>query len=279
MHVRRFTSEYEEIAWLYGENAAAMRMREEARDTPVIRWIARDEGEVTGAVVAWLRPDNRMFLTFKVRDVDSYGPLVAAAASELGRSLSTSVNPELVGPYAALIDAGFETETVGERFRVPFADAMRVVRRAWVPSGYRIASVVDLDEGRVFELDNAIRNLVPGTDGWAGDPTWFHAELESEAFDKDAYLVAVEEATDRYGGLIRIWRNPAGPHLGLIGVLPDHRVQPLAAALLKQGLAAAADWGFDAVYADTSPSNAHTYPRLERLGAERIGGFVQMTRA
>ena len=123
-----------------------------------------------------------------------------------------------------------------------------------------------------------LRNLVPGTDGWAGDVQALRAELTSPEFDSSAYLVAVEQSSGTLAGLVRIWHNPSGPRLGLIGVLPAHRHKPLAAALLKEALSAAATWGFDEFVSQTSPANAHTYPRLRRMGLAPIGSFVQLVR-
>lgn len=77
---------------------------------------------------------------------------------------------------------------------------------------------------------------------------------------------------------MRIWRNPSGPRLGLIGVLPGHRSKPIAAALLKQALSAAATRGYVDLISETSPDNVYTYPRLRRMGATPIGSFEQMVR-
>ena len=70
----------------------------------------------------------------------------------------------------------------------------------------------------------------------------FHEELtDAPPFDPDGYLVAVDKRTGRYVGLVRFWRNPTGPRLGLLGVLPEFRIPSLAAGLLEAGLTGAAD--------------------------------------
>ncbi len=150
------------------------------------------------------------------------------------------------------------------------------MRRAWIPSGYAVRSVADVDEERAFALDNRVRSLVPGTDGWIGNRDWFSDELRSEELDPNAYLLAVEQATDEFAGLVRIWRNPDGPRLGLIGILPEHRRTPLAAALLKQGLEAASTWGHEAFGTETSLANKGTYPALRRMGLTPVGRFHQL---
>jgi GNAT superfamily N-acetyltransferase len=100
--------------------------------------------------------------------------------------------------------------------------------------------------------------------------------VEAPPFDRAAYLVGVVDGTGEYAGLVRIWRNPSGPRLGLVGVRRPYRSTPLAAALLKQGLAAASRWGHEAFTTETSLSNRAIYPRLTRLGAESLGRSHQL---
>jgi GNAT superfamily N-acetyltransferase len=88
----------------------------------------------------------------------------------------------------------------------------------------------------------------------------------------------VEDRSGEYVGLIRIWRNPAGPRLGLVGVRRDHRGSPLAPALLERALTAAETWGHPTFETETSSSNRVVYPRMQRVGAESLGRFFQMVR-
>lgn len=278
MDVYRFTDEYELVAPLYAVTPSVLENRDRRQGQPLQRWFAQEGGRALGAVLTWLRPDDRLFLMFKVNDVRAYRPLVDAVDSALGRSYSTMLEAAETDRVAALQQCGFEVEMVAERFRITFSEVLGLLERAWVPTGYEIWSITDVDERKAFELDNAIRNLVPGTDGWYGDAAWFHDELNSPEFAADAYLIAIDQATGDHVGLLRIWRNPDGPRLGLIGVLPEHRSKPLAAALLKQGLHAASGWGYDSFLTETSPSNPHTFPRMKKLKSEQLGGFVQLTR-
>ncbi len=277
MLTRRFIDEYELVAPLLGRSVADLR-EADAVSPPRARWFAQDGGTVAGVATARLRPDQRMFLRFVVTDPAAYEPLVSAADAVLRCAITTHVDGSAERDLAALAAAGFEREMVGEVYRVRFDRALRLLRRAWTPTGYRLEAADAVYEDELFALDNALRNLVPGTDGWAGDREAFRQELRSPEFDASAYLVAVEDDSDRLVGLVRIWRNPSGPRLGLIGVLPRHRAQPLAAALLKTALTAAAGWGFDELISETSPANPHTYPRLRRMGAVPVGSFVQLVR-
>ena len=277
VRIEKFSDEYELIAPLYGMSASDLRDRDQRQGQFLQRWYVMDEERVVAAAVPWLRPDDRMFLAFRVEDVRAYGLLADVINQALNRPVSTMCEDAEAEHLKALMEAGFRIETTADRFVVSFMPALALLDRAWVPRGYAIRSVSDVDERRAFELDNEIRNLVPGTDGWVGDREWFGEELRSPEFDPSAYLIAVEEATDAYVGLLRIWRNPTGPRLGLIGILPEHRRRPMAAALLKQGLSAASTWGHDTFATETSPSNPHTYPRLVRMGFNRVGRFHQLT--
>lgn len=277
MLTRRFEGEYALVAKLHGLTAAVMRERDAAAP-PLARWFILDDRGVVGAATARRRPDGRTFLRFVVSDLAAYLPLVLAADSELRCPLTTHMDDAAVDHLAALAAAGFRTEVVGHVFRVRFDSALRLLRRAWVPRGYRVERADAVEEVELLALDDALRDLVPGTGGWAGDPIAFHEELSSPEFDASAYLVAVEEESGALVGLVRIWRNASGPRLGLIGVLPDHRGKPIAAVLLKDAVTAAATWGFEELVAETSPQNPHTYPRLQRMGASPVGGFVQLMR-
>lgn len=278
MQVARFTDQYAEVAPVYGTTVDELRARDERQSQVLQRWIAVEDDVVIGALVTWLRPDNRMFLMFRVTDPRVYGPLTDAAGVALGRSVTTMCDDAETEHLAALQDAGFRIEMSGDRFAIPFDVLLPRLDRAWVPKRYVIRSVADVDEDRAFRLDNKVRNLVPGTDGWYGDREWFGKELRSDEFDPTAYLIAIEEATETYAGLLRVWRNPDGPRLGLVAVLPEHRVRPLAGALLKRGLNAASTWGFDNLVTETSPDNPDTYPGLMRMRLQPVGRFHQLTR-
>jgi hypothetical protein len=79
-------------------------------------------------------------------------------------------------------------------------------------------------------------------------------------------------------GLVRIWRNPGEPSLGLIGVLPKHRHTTLAAEMLRRALTTASTWGSDTFTAATSPANPVIYPRMRLLDAEPLRGTIRFVR-
>ncbi|GMQ85096.1 MAG: hypothetical protein BMS9Abin07_0661 [Acidimicrobiia bacterium] len=278
MEIAAFVDQYELAAGLYGIGAEEMRRRDQGNNS-VRRWLAIRNGNAVGAVTARLRPDNRMFVTFVVRELSAYGPLTETAAAAAGRTLYTTVDEDDRPKVIALTAAGFAREFVAERFRIRFDTALARLSRAWVPSGLSIHTADSVDQRRLFTLDNTIRHDIPGTDGWRGDREWFRDELtESPPFDASAYLVAVDNRNGEYVGLVRIWRNPTGPRFGLVGVIRQYRDIPIAAALLKHALTAASEWGHPTFTTETSRGNKVIYPRLKRLDAEHLGQLLRLIR-
>ena len=256
-------------------------------------WVAVEDERVVAGVRIVERPDGRAFLRFSGDWEQVAQPLTDAVAEDLDHPLFAFADADSAS-FDSLRSAGFAVDLVEERFRVPFATALAALRRAPTPTNIEIVSIGTLvptsvqqppdagtakrNERLLFDLDNIIRNDVPGTDGWVGNFQWFRAEIaESPPFDPSAYLVAIDRA-GHYVGLVRVWRNPSGPRLGLIGVRREWRGTFLAAALLKRALGAAAGWGHESFVTETSPANPVVYNNLVRLGASREGQFYQMIR-
>ena len=244
-----------------------------------MRWLAVQDDVAIAAVSARRRPDSRFFVSLVGQDRTAHEPLVATAGEALMSALHTFVNEADSDSIRELRRAGFDVEVVEEAFRIRFDRVLSRLRRSWIPRGIGVHPADSVDPDRLVKLDNSIRQDVPGCDGWQGDRTWLAAELaESPPFDRSAYLVAVDERNGDHVGLIRIWRNPDGPRLGLVGVTRSHRNTTLAAGLLKQALTAASRWGHDSFVAETSPDNPVVYRRMASVGAESLGRFFQMAR-
>lgn len=275
MLVSPFDGDYDAIAPVHGVDATAVRTRDLRLGRPK-RWVAWDEGRAIATVTASPRPDQRLFMSFEGVD-DAIGPLALAAAQELDRPIHALVASSDTIRLDQLTNVGFVIESTIESFDVPFLAARRALRRAWLPAGHRVISAAVADRTRLFELDNLVRNDVPGCDGWLGRREWFDAELDdAPPFDPDAYLVMEHMASCAYVGLVRIWRNPTGPRLGLVGTRRTHRRAPFAAHLLDLALRAASGWGFDTFATEASTANRVTHPALRRLGAMSTGMSHQL---
>lgn len=242
------------------------------------RWVAiGDRGAVAG-IEARLRPDGRVFLSVHGTDRDAHALLIEHARASLGRPLHVTFRKDRPPGRQVLIDTGFRTTLIEDLFIVDFAAALEAVSRAWIPSGHSIVSAAAVDADRLFELDNRLRRLVAGTEDWKGDRGMFDAELaESPPFDADGYLVGRDERSGELTGLIRFWRNPSGPRLGMIGVVPELRGTTLGPALLTRGLEAASSWGSTDFVTETTRSNGHVHHRLIAIGASVTGSIEIMT--
>ena len=219
------------------------------------------------------RPDRRTFLAFSDCGPEEYGPLVESAAAANPGPLFASV-PADGDALPALLRAGFVEELIFEHFRVRFDVVLARLPRDRVPRGVAIVPARDVDEDRLFTLDNTLRQDVPGTDGWRGNREWFRDEMT----DRAAYHVAVDQGNGEYVGLARIWHDDADPNFGLLGVVRQYRRTSIAAALARAALAEAASWGIPAFVTGACVDNPQTYPVLVRLGGERLGRRVQLVR-
>src|SRR5262249_18835871 len=127
-------------------------------------------------------------------------------------------------------------------------------------------------------LDDALRQDVPGSEGWQWDAGDFRAETFGPFFDPATYLVAVDRASGEYAGLVRIWRNRAGPRLGLIATLAPYRRRRVARALLGQAFAVLAARGDTSVTCELDDTNVASVSWLTGLGARRYGGNAELIR-
>jgi GNAT superfamily N-acetyltransferase len=159
----------------------------------------------------FLRPDGGTF-TRNPADVDPRVDVYASVTGELG-------------PW---LDAGFVVHRRENRYIVPTTTATD----AAPPAGIR-SSPPTAGEHRLRELDDLLRQDVPGTDGWHWaeadfcDDTW-----KNPHFDPAVYVVAVDEVRDGYVGIARIWLRAAGAHPGFVGVGREYRRRGIGAALL-----------------------------------------------
>ena len=211
-----------------GMAAAALAV---SRMRPALTWRALDGDLVAGEVSARLRPDNRWFLYFDTWRADAYPPLADAVACDLGRDLYVTLEDAEYDALDACAQAGFAVHRRESYYRIPADRAVAGLAGAVLPAGLDVLSAADADITRLRLLDDALRQDVPGSAGWRWDAEQFRAETFGPFFDPATYLVAVDRASGEYAALVRIWRNRAGPRLGLIAT------RPVPAARGRQGAA------------------------------------------
>ena len=137
------------------------------------------------------------------------------------------------------------------------------------PDGVVIISANDGFEDQLRLLDDALRQDVPGTEGWQWDPAGFNEETFGSDFDPATYLVAVDVASGEYIGLVRVWNSPGRPRLGLIAVLPPYRRRGLATVLLARAFRALHERGKKEVTAEVDDTNAAGGAIMSKLRRRR----------
>ena len=215
----------------------------------------------------FVRPDGRCF----VRD-----PADAVHAPD--RRLYATVDEADAGTQERWEQLGFEVSRREGVYLVPTDPAVTGLRDVEAPSGFLFVSADRVDEDRLRLLDDALRQDVPGTDGWRWSEAAFHEETFCAEFDPATYLVAVEQTRGEYVGLARVWNKPSGSRIGLVGVLAQYRRRGIARALLAPPLAVLHHRGKHDVFAAVDDTNVASVSLISGLGAERIGGAIEFVR-
>ena len=227
-------------------------------------WRAVDaDGRIVGVARVLRRPDDRRILLRRSHDPAVRAELLTVAEHVPGDLYLITGEDET--------PAGFTVSRREHLYRIPVRQ-----QPGTIPPGYTVVSAGDADEDRLRELDDALRQDIPGADGWHSTPEEFRRDTYGEDFDPATYLVAVD-ATGTYAGLVRVWRN-AVPRLGMIAIVPEHRNRGLARGLLALVFAVLRDRGHDHVTTEVDESNLPSNTLMRSLGAERTGGEIEWVR-
>jgi ribosomal protein S18 acetylase RimI-like enzyme len=226
-----------------------------------------------GRLIAQYRPNQRWYLLLRDAEPDAVGALIDAAVQALQQDLLIEVNESDTETLNTLAARGFSVSRREHLYLVP---------TDWPRSeaaGFDIISAVDADPVRWCELDDALRRDVPGSMGWHNDPTNFAADtLRDPQFDPATYLIAVDQATGDYAGLVRVWQRPVGPRLGMIATMPAYRRRGVARALLSQSFDVLHRAGHTEASCEVDATNVASNTLLTGLGARRDGGNVELER-
>jgi ribosomal protein S18 acetylase RimI-like enzyme len=248
------------------------------RAPPGLIWRALDGDQVVGAVSAVLRPNGRWFVHFDLCQDDSYEPLLAAVADNTASDLYTVTDERNKDALVLFERLGFAVSRRESIVAIPTDPQVNGLHVTDEPDGVIVISANDAFEDQLRHLDDALRQDVPGAEGWKWDPVDFNEETFSSDFDPATYLVAVDVPSGEYIGLARVWINPGRPRLGLIAVLPAYRRRGLASLLLARAFKVLHERGKKEVTAEVDDTNAANASLMSKLSARRIGGTVELVR-
>jgi GNAT superfamily N-acetyltransferase len=248
------------------------------RSRSALTWYAMDGDVVAGEVSARLRPDGRCFLYFDAWRPDVYPPLADAVAQDLHRDLYASLDDAEFDALDACDAAGFAEHRRESSYRIPTDPAVTGLTDDAMPAGLDVVSAADADVDRLRLLDDALRQDMPGCDGWRWDAGEFRDETFGRFFDPATYLVAVDQSSGVYAGLVRVRRSRGGPRLGPIAMLAPYRGRGAARALLGRAFAVLVARGETSVIAEADDADTVAVALLSRLGARRYGGSVELMR-
>jgi ribosomal protein S18 acetylase RimI-like enzyme len=242
-------------------------------------WTAHDGELAVGSAAASVRPDGRCFVFFRSCHAEAYRPLVQAIARHVRRDLYTEIDEADAEVLGRLADLGFVVNRREHAYAIPTDPAITGLAEAALPAGFVIVAADQVSEDRLRELDDELRRDVPGCDGWRWTREGFRSQTyDAPDFDPATYLVAVEQATGRYAGLVRVWIRPSGPRLGLIAVGRPYRRRGLASVLLARAFGVLQRRGESEVVAEVDVANTSSTRLLTRLGARRTGGSMELVR-
>ena len=240
-------------------------------------WRAFAGDEAAGSATAWVRPDGRCFVSFASCPRASYGPLLEAVAAAVGTDLHVTVNGADEAGIALFQELRFRVNRRERSYVVPVDEAVARLSGAEPPPGVHLVTSDAVEERRLRELDDVLRQDVPGTDGWRWTADAFRDEMNGPHYDPALYAVAVD--ADEYVGLARVWKNPRGPRLGMIGVVRSHRRRGIARALLADVFAVLHERGIREVETEADVTNVASTSLLTGLGGVGRGVSIELVRS
>jgi hypothetical protein len=125
------------------------------------RWEARSSAGPAGQVVAWRRPDRRVFVFFRDVVPEAYGPLVTAVDQDLGVELHTSVDLADERGFEHLCEVGFVPLRQESDYLIPGAEASEATGEARLADGYVFHNVLEIPEADLRRLDDRLRRTFP----------------------------------------------------------------------------------------------------------------------
>ncbi|SEM50017.1 Acetyltransferase (GNAT) family protein [Streptacidiphilus jiangxiensis] len=240
-------------------------------------WQATQGDTVVGGADVSRRPDGRLFLSVDAWHAAVFDRLAATAAADLGGPVHTVVDETDDELVAAWQRAGF---TVGRRegeYVLPTDPAVTGLDPDLLPPGIEILPAGQAQEGPLRALDRVVRDEISATVGWHVMPAEV-VPLPDGVTVLDPTRYAVATRAGEYLGFVRVAPVPRRPRIGLVAVRADQRGQGLGRALLAHALGALHRAGSASAWAEVHEANPAALALVERAGARRAGGNLELVR-
>lgn len=222
-----------------------------------------------------IRPDGRLQLWLPDVDTRAWPALVGLASMDVGGPfLVTRSGDDRAAAVAALRTAGFQRARTETLWRIPVRSLARFRPRG----SHHLVPVTELDPAAVAELDNAVREDIPGTQGWQGTAGDLEETLADPELDPELYLIARDPASGSLDGLVRVWNRLPDPRLGCLGVRRSWRRTGLAADLVAAVAVTLQARGVTHVITETDTTNAAASLAAANHGGLRTGSLVEWER-
>lgn len=239
-------------------------------------WHALADDRVVGRGHASRRPDGRLFVSADAWHTAVFDRIVDAMLTDLPTPLYTVVDEADADLTSSWERAGFVVRRREWEYVVPTDPRATGLESVRPPSGVTIVPAGTADEGRLRELDGAVRAEIEATVGWDTMPAEVLLRPHGSAvLDLSQYVAAA--LADRYVGLVRLtlltWKQP---RIGLIAVRSDQRRRGVGGALLAHVLGTLHDAGIAMASADVHESNAAALALFDGVGARRASSNLEL---
>ncbi len=246
------------------------------------QWHALADDQVVGRGDAARRPDGRLFLSIDSWHGAVFDRLAEVMLADLPTPLYTVVDEADRDSTAGWERVGWERVGFTTRRReweylVPTDLRAAGLDAAQPPSGVTIVPAGEAEEGRLRELDRAIRAEVEATVGWQAMPAEVLPRPNgTTVLYPSKYAVAVQ--SDRYVGLVRVAPITRLPRIGLVAVRADRHRCGIARALLAHALGSLHASGIATASAEVNEANEAATALFEGFGAQRAGSNLELVR-
>jgi ribosomal protein S18 acetylase RimI-like enzyme len=249
------------------------------RPTRQVRWNLIRGRDTAATAHGLFRPDRRWFVAIDAwNDVD-HDALLEAVLDDLPFDLHTIVGEADVEALQRWIRSGFDISRREIEFLVPVDPAVTGLHRTSLPDGLIAVPADAVDEDLLRQLDDLLREDVPGSQGWRNDPVEFHeSTFQDGHYDPASYLVAIDESAESLAGLVRVGISRRHARLGLVATARRYRRRGLARALLAAAFDRVLERGLIEVTATADETNSASVTLLESIGARRTETSLELIR-